>query len=130
MLKNTLVLALLSAVFLIALPQAIAAQNDDKRAERTAKVKRGIEKLGTGTGAVAKVTLYDKTQYKGYISRAGSDDFDITATSGQSHTVRYADVNSIGGKNLSTGAKVAIGIGIGVGVTLIALLLVFASFER
>ena len=127
MLKHMILFALVNSVFLITLPMATPAQTDSKKAEKTMKIKRGIEKLGTGS--VAKVTLYDKTQYRGNISRVGTDDFDITATSGQSHTVRYSDVKSIGGKNLSTGAKVAIGIGIGVGATILALLLIISSLD-
>jgi hypothetical protein len=105
-----------------------SAQQDAKRAERTAKVKAGIQKLGTGSNSVVKVTLYDKTEYKGVVSRAGENDFEITTKTGQQHVVNYADVKSIGGKNLSTGAKIGIGIGIGAGLTILLLLLIIEHY--
>ncbi len=47
----------------------------------------------------------------------------IVDKSGNPHFVRYSDVKAVGGKNLSTGAKIGIGIGIGVGATILFLLL-------
>lgn len=128
MLKHlTLLLAVLTASLSAAQPAT--AQSNVKLAEKTAKVKTNIQKIGTGTDAVVKVNLYDQTQYKGYISRIGDDDFEIIDSSKNNHLVRYADVRSIGGKNMSSGAKIGIGIGIGAGATILVLLLILASLD-
>jgi len=100
----------------------IAQTRQEKKA---ADVKEKIQKLGTGQSAVVKVKLYNDTEYKGYVSRAGDEDFEVVDTARNSHTVKYSEVQSIGGKNMSTGTKIAIGVGIGAGITLLILLLVF-----
>lgn len=109
-----------------ALPGVTLAQaTDPKREKKAREVREKIQRLGTGQSAVVKVKLYNDTEYKGYISRANDNDFEIIDTTRVSHAVPYADVKSIGGKNMSTGAKVAIGVGIGAGVTLLVLVLIF-----
>lgn len=98
---------------------------DPKREKKAQEIKQKIQKLGTGQSAVVKVKLYNDTEYKGYVSRAGEDDFEVVDTARTPHAVRYSDVRSIGGRNMSTGAKIAIGIGIGAGVALLVLVLIF-----
>lgn len=86
--------------------------------------------LGTGEAVKVKVKLYSGVSHKGHLNQAGNDDFVVVDKAGSSHTIRYADVKSIGGKNLSTGKKIAIGIGIGAGVTLLVLYLVFLEITE
>jgi len=118
------------AMLTIALPTASFAQSTDaKRVEKAKQVKEKVGKLGTGRSAVVKLKLYNDTQYKGYVSRSGDDDFDVVDTSGGSHTVRYTDVRSIGGKNLSTGAKIAIGVGIGAGATILIIFIILSHLD-
>jgi len=120
----------LFAIGLIGLPTASLAQSTDaKRVEKAKQVKEKIGKLGAGRSAVVKLKLYNDTEYKGYISRSGDEDFDVVDISGGSHTVRYADVRSIGGKNMSTGAKIAIGVGIGAGATILIIFLIIAHLD-
>jgi hypothetical protein len=45
-------------------------------------------------------------------------------SNGKSNTFKYSEVDSIGGKNLSTGTKIGIGIGVGVGVGILVALLI------
>jgi hypothetical protein len=129
MFRSFLFTAVVLGSVLVALPASGVAQQDAKRAERTAKVKAGIQKIGSGSKAVVKIRLYDKTEYRGNISRVGDQDFEITTGVGQTHVVNFSDVKSVGGKNLSTGAKIGIGIGIGAGATILTLLLIFASLN-
>ena len=118
------------AILTLGQPAALFAQSTDaKRIEKTNQVKEKIGKLGTGRSAVVKLKLYNDTEYKGYISRSGDEDFDVVDISGGSHTVRYADVRSIGGKNMSTGAKIAIGVGIGAGATILIIFLIIAHLD-
>lgn len=107
-----------------------AKSKAEKDAERTAKVKVGIAKLGVGKETRVALKLRDKTKVSGYISQAGEDSFVVTdAKTGAATTVAYPDVTQVQGNNLSTGAKIAIGIGIGVGATLLVLLLILASLD-
>lgn len=101
-----------------------------KQEEKTAKVREKIKKLGIGDRTRIKVKLYSGTTHQGYVSGANDDDFVVVDQEGKSSTLRYADVDTVGGKNLSTGAKVAIGVGIGVGATLLALYLIFVHITR
>lgn len=109
---------------------AFAQTADPKREKKAQEVKQKIQKLGTGQSAVVKVRLYNDTEYKGYVSRAGEGDFEVTDTARNAHTVLYSDVRSIGGKNMSTGTKIAIGVGIGAGITLLVLLLIFNELAQ
>ena len=126
MFKRVILVCLVISTFIASSPLALVGQAPDpKREKKAAEVKEKIQKLGTGQSAVVKLKLYNDTEYKGYVSRTGDEDFDVVDTARNSHTVRYSEVRSIGGKNMSTGTKIAIGVGIGAGVTLLILLLIF-----
>ncbi len=131
-LSKKIVVAFCALATLVAASPGIALgqATDPKREKKAQEVKQKIQKLGTGQSAVVKVNLYNDTEYKGYVSRAGDADFDVIDTGRNSHTVRYADVRSIGGKNMSTGKKIGIGVGIGAGVTLLILLLIFNELAK
>jgi hypothetical protein len=106
----------------------LAQAKPTKQEQKAVEVKEKIAKLGTGSKAVVKATLYSGTAYQGFVSSAGQDDFVIVDKAGTSTTVKYSDVNKIGGKNMSTGAKIAIGIGIGAGATLLILWAIFENY--
>jgi len=105
----------------------VAQSGRTEREMQAAKVKAKIQKRGLGEKATVKVKLYNETSYKGYLSEANENDFVVVDKAGGSHTVNYADVRSIGGNGLSTGAKIGIGIGIGAGAVLAVLAAVIAS---
>jgi len=107
-----------------------AKSKAEKEAERTAKVKAGVAKLGVGKEARVALKLRDKTKLSGYVSQAGEDSFVVTeAKTGAVTTVAYTEVTQAQGKNLSTGAAIAIGIGIGAGVTILVVFLIVASLD-
>lgn len=117
----------------LTVPLHVVAQttsSDAKRAEKAREVKEKVAKLGTGREAVVKVKLYSDTEYRGFISRAGADDFEVATVGGSTHTVRYDDVRSIGGKNMTTGKKIAIGVGIGAGIALFIFYLIFRDLAE
>jgi len=121
---------LITALFGFVCSPTLTAQTTQTKQEKKAeKVKTKIKKLGSGESAKVKVTLYNETSYKGYVREAGDADFVVVDKGGTPHTAKYSDVKSIGGKNMSTGAKMGIGIGIGAGATILALLLIFASLD-
>ena len=105
-----------------------ASSNVEKEVRFAAKVKSGIEKVGSGRDTRIEVKLRDKTRLKGYVSEIGETDFVVTdAKTGASNRVAYANVAQVKGNNMSTGAKIGIGIGIGVGLTILVVLLIIAS---
>ena len=112
--------ALLSHVFA---PQTFAAGQGETEVQRTAKVKAGVARRGTGERSRVTVKLQDGTKLKGYISHAGEDSFAVTDDkTGQASTVAYRDVAQVKGRGgLSTAAKIGIGVGIGVAVLILGL---------
>ena len=116
MFKKNLVLMLIGALIfsLSAAPMTLAKSKEEKAAGFSSKVKTGIAKLGVGPEARVEVKLRDKTKLDGYISQINGDSFVIAnAKTGVTTEVLYPNVTSVTGKNLSTGAKIAIGVAIG-----------------
>lgn len=127
MFRNITVFLLMFA--LLTLP--LSAQTDQaKRDKRAAEVKAKIGKIGTGEKARVKVRLYDNTRYEGYLRQVSDTGFVVVTKEGNSHDVNFTDVRSLGGRNLSTGAKIGIGIAIGAGVTVLAILLIIANLDE
>ena len=129
---NRIISALLIvAIFGLMVTAPLVAQTaQSKQEKQTAKVKSKIKQLGLGERVKVEAKLYNGTSYQGYVSQANDDDFVVIDKSGIPNTVKYSDVKSIGGKNLSTGAKIGIGVGIGAGATLLVLYLVFLNITR
>jgi len=101
---------------------AYAASKEEKQARFAEKVKANVLKLGTGETARVKVQLQDKTKLEGYITVADEQGFTVAnSKTGVATVVTYAQVKSVKGNNLSTGAKIAIGVGIGVAIVLLIL---------
>lgn len=120
--KTIIALAMIVTVALTAQLPLAAQTKPTKQQKRAAKVADEIGKLGTGEKAKVRVKLYSGTVHQGYVARTDSEGFDVVGRTGKSDTVRYADVRSIGGSNLSTGAKIGIGVGFGAGITLLIFL--------
>ena len=92
---------------------AYAASKEEKEARFAEKVKASVLKLGTGESARIKIKLRDKTKLAGYVRAADDEGFTVIDSKTKiSTTIAYADVKSVQGNNLSTGAKIAIGVGI------------------
>ena len=127
--KAISILLIIGAIVLSSGKAILAQDNQTKQEKQTAKVKEKIKQLGLGERVKVSVKLYNETSYIGYVSQANENDFVVVDKTGNSITIKYADVKSVGGKNLSTGAKIAIGIGIGVGATILFLAILFASLN-
>ncbi len=101
---------------------AYAESKEEKQARFAERIKADVQKLGTGESARVKVKLRDQAKLEGYISDAGPQTFTVTnRKTGVATAVTYAQVKSIQGNNLSTGAKIAIGVGIAATVIFIIL---------
>ncbi|MBP6822179.1 MAG: hypothetical protein KA368_11595 [Acidobacteria bacterium] len=125
MFKRNLTLMLIGALIfsLSVAPMTLAKSKEEKAAEFTSKVKTGIAKLGVGPEARVEVKLRDKTKLRGYISQINDGSFVIAdAKTGATTEVTYPNVTSVTGKNLSTGAIIAISVAIAVGATLLVLI--------
>ena len=130
MVKYTISILLIIAVYAASALPLFAGDRQTNQTNQTEKVRSKIRKLGIGERVKVKVKLYNDSSYTGYVSQVNEDDFVVVDKAGDSHTVKYSDVKSVGGKNLSTGAKIAIGIGIGVGATILVILAIFASLDQ
>ena len=130
MTNKILSILLIAAVLCISIATPIFAQSQQTgQQKKTEKVKSKIRKLGLGERVKVKVKLYDETSYQGYVSQANEPDFVIVDKTGNPHIIKYSDVKSVGGKNLSTGAKIGIGIGIGAGAVLLIIAALIASLD-
>lgn len=132
MFKRNLVLMLIGALIfsLSAAPMTLAKSKEEKAAEFASKVKADIVKLGSGPDTRIEIKLRDKTKLKGYVSQIGDESFVIAdAKTGATTEVPYPNVTQAKGKNLSTGATIAIAVGLAVGATLLVILLLVAAAD-
>lgn len=129
MFKKNLSLFLAASLLLslIAAPSVSAKTKEEKEAALAAKVKAGVAKLGAGKDTRISVKLRNKTKLKGYVSQIEEEAFVIVdAKTGAETTVPYGDVTQVKGKNLSTGAIIAISAGVAAGVTLLVIYIIIA----
>jgi hypothetical protein len=109
-------------------PSVLAKTKEEKDAALAAKVKAGVAKLGMGKDAAISVKLRNKTKLKGYVSQIEEEAFVISdAKTGAETRVAYGDVAQAKGKNLSTGAIIAISAGIAVGVTFLIIIILLSG---
>src|SRR6266566_8720164 len=89
----------------VAIPQATQTQE----ASQAAKVNAEVQKRGAGEKSRVKVSLRNKAEVKGYISKIEDASFDVTdKKTGRATTIPYADVERVQGVGLSKGAKIGI----------------------
>lgn len=132
MLKRNFTLMLIGALIfsLSATPMTLAKSKEERAAEFALKVKADIVKLGSGPDTRVEVKLRDNTKLKGYVSRIGDESFVIAdAKTGATTEVPYPNVTQAKGKNLSTGATIAIAVGLAVGATILVLVLIAAAAD-
>ena len=129
--KYTITAALIAIIYIVTISFPVFGQNDQaKRQAKAEKIETRIKSLGLGDRAIVSVKLYDGRSFKGYVREVRDDDFVVVDQTGTANTLLYSDISSISGKNMSTGAKIAIGVGIGAGATLLVLYLVFQHITR
>jgi hypothetical protein len=129
MLKTYLSFLVAGLLFLSAVSQSAAAQQDKQPPTEQIKIK--IAKLGIGEKAKAAITMKDGTKTKGYVSRAGDDDFVMRdRKTDAATTIRYADVlKAESNRGHSTARNIAIGVGIGVGAFLAAIAIIITHLD-
>lgn len=124
---------LLIGLFLMT-PAVLTASAKPQKQETvvsTEQIKMQVAKLGVGEKARGTITLKDGSKVKGYVHRAGDDDFVIRdRKTGAATTIRYTDVTKVkADRGHSTAKHLGLGIGIGAGAFLGILLLVFAHLD-
>jgi putative cell wall-binding protein len=129
MLKTYLSFLVAGLLFLSAVSQPAAAQQDKQPMTEQIKIK--IAKLGIGEKARATITMKDGTKTKGYVSRAGDDVFVMRdRRADAATTIRYADVlKAESNRGHSTARNIAIGVGIGVGAFLAAIAIILSHLD-
>jgi hypothetical protein len=115
----------LALALCLALAMPAAAQQGSVDARQIARIKADVTKRGTGERAKVTVELRNKTAVKGYINRAGTDDFVVNDTvTNRETTISYSDVEKVSGPGLSPKAKMEIGLGIGLGIVIVVAALI------
>jgi hypothetical protein len=122
---------LLSALLLLApTTQTFAA----RKAETTPieKIKLQVAKLGVGERARATITTKDGAKTKGYVYRAGDDDFEMRdRKTNAPTTIRYVDVAKVDdSRGHSVARNVLIIAGIGTAIVLASVYFAIARNER
>ena len=111
-----------------ALQTVSARQQTDKPAPTIEKIKIQVARLGVGDKAKATITTKDGAKIKGYVYRAGDDDFVMRDRKTDAPTtIRYADVAKIDRSHgHSIARNILIGVGIGSAVVVVAIVLAIA----
>lgn len=100
------------------LPQTLEMQTQET--PQVAKVKAELHRRGTGQKTRVKVTLHNKTELKGYVSKIDEASFEVTEKkTGHVTSVPCSDVEKIGRPGLSKAAKIKIVIGVAVVVAIV-----------
>ena len=124
----------LLAGLLVLIPAGRTLNANPQKPETTPgidQIKVQVAKLGVGEKARGTITMKDGSKVKGYVYRAGDDDFVIRDRKTDAPTtIRYADVAQVKpDRGHSTAKHLGLGIGIGVGALLGILLLIFANLN-
>jgi hypothetical protein len=114
-----------------ALQTVSAGQQKDYQTSTLDQIKIQVAKLGVGDKARATITTKDGAKTKGYVFRAGDDDFVMRdRKTDVPTTIRYADVARIQrDRGHSMARNILIGVGIGTGALLSAILIVIARAD-
>ena len=114
---------LISGLLLLgtALQTVNARPQNDAQTSNIEKIKIQVAKLGVGDKARATITTKDGAKIKGYVYRAGDDDFVMRDRKTDAPTtIRYADVAKIErshGHSLARTSLIAVGSGSAVVLT-------------
>lgn len=128
------VTCLLSALLLLA-PAAQtfgAGEKSNKQTDPIEKIKIQVARLGVGEKARATITTRDGAKTKGYVYRAGDDDFEIRdRKTNAATTIRYDNVAKVDdNRGHSVARNVLIIAGIGTAIVLASVYFAIARNER
>lgn len=123
---------LLSALLLLAPATLTFAAGKKVETTPIEKIKLQVAKLGVGERARATITTKDGAKTKGYVYRAGDDDFEMRdRKTNAPTTIRYADVAKVDdSRGHSVARNVLIIAGIGTAIVLASVYFAIARNER
>ena len=125
---------LISGLLLLApaLQTVSARQQTDKQASTVEQIRIQVTKLGVGEKARATITTKDGTRIKGYVDRAGDEDFVMRdRKANAATTIRYVDVKKIDRSyGHSLARNILIGVAIGTAAVVIGVVAAIARNER
>jgi hypothetical protein len=120
---------LLAALLVLAPAAQTFAAGQKARTTPPEKIKIQVAKIGVGEKARATVTTKAGAKIKGYIYRAGEDDFEIRdRKTNAATTIRYADAAKVDGNRGHSIARIVL-IAVGAG-TAIVLVSVYLAIKR
>jgi len=122
---------LISGLLLLgpALQTVNARQQTNKQASSIDQVRIQVAKLGVGDKARATITTTEGAKIRGYVYRAGDNDFEMRdRKTGTPTTIRYSDVAKVERHHGHSIAKIVL-ISVGAG-TAIVLAAIFAAIAR
>jgi hypothetical protein len=111
MIKKYLSIALICLLLVTANSVLISAQTQtDKTVSSIAKVKAAVLRRKTRENKKVQVIMQNDTEFRGYISQAGEDSFELTdSKTKQSRSIFYRDVRKVRGTGLSKTAIISLG---------------------
>jgi hypothetical protein len=116
----------LLTVLLLLAPAAQAFGAGQKKATPIERVKIQVAKLGIGEKAKATITTKDGAKIKGYIYRAGEDDFEIRdRKTNAATTFHYGDVARVDGHRGHSVARIVL-IAVAAGTAIVLASVYFA----
>ena len=124
---------LLSALLLLApATQTFAAGRKADKQTPVEKIKIQVAKLGVGEKARATITIKEGAKIRGYVYRAGDDDFEMRdRKTNAPTTIRYVDVAKVDdSRGHSVARNVLIIAGIGTAIVLASVCFAIARNER
>jgi hypothetical protein len=111
MIKKYLSIALICLLLVTANSVLISAQTQtDKTVSSIAKVKAAVLRRKTRENKKVQVIMQNDTEFRGYISQAGEDSFELTdSKTKQSRSIFYRDVRKVRETGLSKTAIISLG---------------------
>ncbi len=122
---------LLLSMLLVLAPFTRSMNAQEQQRITLDQLKVEIAKVGVGEKARATITTSDGAKIKGYISKAGEDDFVVRDRKTDAPTtIRYTDIARVErNRGHSTARNVFLGVGIGAGALLATILIVIARAD-
>jgi len=122
---------LLLSMLLVLAPFTRSMNAQEQQRITLDQLKVEIAKVGVGEKARATITTRDGAKIKGYISKAGEDDFVVRDRKTDAPTtIRYTDIARVErNRGHSTARNVFLGVGIGAGALLATILIIIARAD-
>jgi hypothetical protein len=128
--KKANAFALMLLLILLPLVQTVRSQTPSADSARVAKVKSEVTKRLANKKTRVKLKLHDGSQVKGRLEQATDDSFSLTEDkTHRTIDIKYAEVDKVSGRGMSTLAKVGIVAAVGVAVLAVVVIVALKNFD-